>query len=168
MDTLSVTPSESAHLQQQINALLLQAFPDTDGDSCEQSKPWKLVLGLETAQVVAHVAIYIRPVLIDGAERRIGLLGDVAVAPEFRRMGIARRLIAEAHRLLIEQHINFAVLFAFNPDVYASSGYAPMENETRFIEAGQTKHFVYRGGMVSALGDEVWDAKLLDLQGEAV
>ncbi|MER8797699.1 GNAT family N-acetyltransferase [Mesorhizobium sp. M0814] len=167
MELLSMTFEEGIGRQNQIAVLLRQAFPDMQENFYGSTKPWKLVLGIEGVAVVAHLAVYVRSVLVDGAPTEIGLLGGVAVAPSVRRRGVARALIAQAHLLLRQRRVSFFVLFALSTNTL-SSGYVSMLNQTTFTEAGIRKQFVYRGGMVATLTDEPWTATLLDLEGEVV
>ncbi|MBW8776633.1 MAG: aminoglycoside 2'-N-acetyltransferase [Stenotrophomonas sp.] len=130
--------------------LVRSAFPDMQGDGYATPGPVALALALESNQVVAHLALYERSVLLDDDAERIGLIGGVVVR-------------TDRHR-----GIDFAVLFALDHRHYASAGCAPMQNETCFIEDGQARRFVYRGGMVAALGARRWTTAALDLQGETV
>lgn len=148
--------------------LVRSAFPDMQGDGYATPGPVALALALESNQVVAHLALYERSVLLDGDVERIGLIGGVVVRTDVRGQGVASRLIEAAHAELRHRGIDFAVLFALDHRHYASAGYAPMQNETCFIEDGQARLFVYRGGMVAALGARRWTTAVLDLQGETV
>ena len=148
--------------------LLRQAFPDLQGDGYALPGPVALVLAMEGDHVIAHLALYERNVLLDDEPERIGLIGGVVVRADVRRKGVASRLIEAAHAELRQRGIDFAVLFALDHRHYASTGYAPMQNETCFIEDGHARRFVYRGGMVAALGERRWTTAVLDLQGETV
>lgn len=68
-----------------------------------------------------------------------------------------------------ERSIAYAILFAFEPRVYESSGYRLMQNETRFLDAdGQWKCFVLRGSMYAELLEKRWPNRAIDLCGPAV
>jgi len=100
---------------------------------------------------------------------RVGLLGEIAVAANHKRLGMARRLVRSAHDHLRARSIPFSILFAFEPRVYASSGYKLMQNEARFLDAdGHWKILVYRGGMVAELSARRWPNQPIDLCGTAV
>jgi len=148
--------------------LLDDAFPDMAGDYYGSTIPDAVFLETRGKDVLGHLALFKRDVLLDGQSDRIGLLGGIAVASGWQGRGLAKALIAAAHDQLRHDGIAFSILFAFEPDRYRSSGYQLMLNETRFLEAGQTRQFVYRGGMVAALGDQPWTCRLLDLQGPVV
>jgi predicted acetyltransferase len=99
---------------------------------------------------------------------QVGLIGEIAVAADHRGRG-SRGLVRQAHDDLRARSIPFSILFAFAPRVYASSGYKPMQNETRFRDIdGAWKTFVYRGGMYAELSDRAWPNQLVDLCGPAV
>lgn len=152
----------------EVDALLKSAFPDMKGDYHAAQPPDGIFLHHQDGQLTGHLAAYRRDVRIDGQPEHIGLLGGIAVARSWRGRGIAKALIGAAHRYFRAQGIRYSVLFAFEPTYYASSGYKPMENETRFVENGTARRFVYRGGMVAELGDAPWSCRLLDLRSEVV
>jgi len=151
-----------------LQRLLDDAFPDMAGDYYGSTIPDAVFLETRGDDVLGHLALFTRDVLLDGRPDRIGLLGGIAVATGRQGRGLAKALIAAAHDQLRGDGIAFSILFAFDPDRYRSSGYRPMLNETRFLEAGRPQQFVYRGGMVAALGDKPWTCTLLDLQGPVV
>nr|WP_295891637.1 GNAT family N-acetyltransferase [uncultured Devosia sp.] len=148
-----------------VQLLLDEAFPDMAGNYCGSTIPDAIFVERRAADILGHAAVFKRNVLLDGRPDRIGLLGGIAVATAWQGQGLAKALIAAAHDQLRRDGIAFAILFAFEPDRYLSSGYSPMTNQTRFLQAGRHRQFVYRGAMVAALGDEPWTCRLLDLQG---
>lgn len=152
----------------QAQSLLEFAFPDMAGRYYGDEMPRKIILLLDDGTVVGHLAAYIRGVTVGDHPMDIGLVGGVAVGPNYRGKGLSKRLIAAAHQFFVSANISFAVLFAFEPERYTSSGYSLMTTQTRFIENGETKQFVYRGGMVAELGDRPWPDALLDLKGPTV
>jgi len=151
-----------------LQRLLDDAFPDMAGDYYGSVIPDTVFLETRGKDVFGHLALFKRDVLLDGQPDRIGLLGGIAVATGWQGMGLAKALIAAAHDQLRHDGVAFSILFAFDPDRYLSSGYRPILNETRFLEAGLPRQFVYRGGMVAVLGDRPWTCGLLDLQGPVV
>jgi predicted N-acetyltransferase YhbS len=158
----------------QARALLDVAYPDgapgeLDKYYARHGLPAATFLVEEDNLVVGHLSVFERQVRIGEEALQIGLLGEIAIAADRRKQGLAADLVAHAHRYLRSRAIPFSVLFAFEPAVYASSGYKPMLNETRAIEAdGQWRTYVFRGGMVAELSDRPWSGKLLDLCGTAV
>ncbi|MDP1749278.1 MAG: GNAT family N-acetyltransferase [Reyranella sp.] len=163
--TRSVLSSET---ERAVQALLKQAFGDIDGDYYAGDNPERIMLLSSGGRLVGHFAAYVREVALGGEELAIGLIGGVAIDVRFRSQGLSKRLLREAHAFFGERALPFSVLFACEPARYRSSGYRPMTNETRFIEGGQWKQFVYRGGMVAELGERKWPDTLLDLRGRAV
>jgi predicted acetyltransferase len=123
----------------------------------------------EDRRAVGHLAIYERQIKIGDETQQVGLLGEIAIAVDRRRAGLARSLVRQAHEHLQGRSIPFSILFAFEPHVYASSGYKLMQNQTRFLDAdGQWKTFVYRGSMYAELLARPWPNQLIDLCGPAV
>ena len=97
------------------------------------------------------------------------MVGGVAIAPDYRRRGHSRALVRHAHAYLHAQAIPFSILFAYEPSVYASSGYKLMQNETHFLDIdGTWKTLVFRGSMYVELSGRPWPNQLLDLRGRVV
>lgn len=161
------------NLASAVDALLDEAFPDrTPGKQSyhsEHGTPALILLLWDRERVLGHLAVYQREVEIGAETFSIGMIGGVAVASSHRGMGLARTLLAQARTHLAVQSIPFSVLFAYEPAVYASSGYKLMLNETHFLDGdGLWKTFVYRGSMYAELSSKPWPNKLLDLRGRVV
>jgi predicted acetyltransferase len=157
-----------------VRVLLNDAFPD--GAPNELSNYYSrhgiptttLILG-EDRRAVGHLAIYERQIRIGDQTERVGLLGEIAIAADCRRRGLARRLVRQAHEHLHGRSIPFSILFAYEPHVYASSGYKLMPNRTRFLDTdGQWKTLVYRGSMYAELLARPWPNQPIDLCGPVV
>ena len=160
-------------LETRVQALLADAFPEgpsTNGDYyARHGMPDRILIVQEARQVVAHLALYRRPVKIGDEPLEIGMVGGVAVAPDHRRRGHCRLLLQRAHDYLRARSIAFSILFAFEPLVYRSSGYRLMQNETHFLDVdGAWKTFVYRGSMYSELTERPWPNQVLELHGGVV
>ncbi len=156
-----------------VQALLADAFPEgasTNGDYYAlHGTPDRILIAREAHRVVGHLAIYCRQVKMGGEGLEIGILGGVAVAQDDRRKGHCRRLLQRAHDYLRARSIPFSILFAFEPRVYLSSGYRPMQNETHFLDVdGAWKTFVYRGSMYAELAARPWPNRMVDLAGRVV
>jgi len=144
-----------------VQALLSDAFPNdsaTNGDYYAlHGVPDCILVAREAQHVVGHLAVYRRQVKTGDEILTIGMIGAVAVAPDHRRKGHCRLLLRRAHDYLRARSIPFSILFAFEPFVYLSSGYRPMQNETHFLDAdGAWKTFVYRGSMYAELAERPW------------
>lgn len=156
-----------------IDQLMTEAYgPDETTDSPQPDAPseaHRVFLALEPdVGIIGHLAAYIRDTEQNGACLRLGMIGDVATATPFKRRGIAKSLVHAAHEYFQQNLINFSILFAYDPDVYKSSGYRLMENAVRFQEDGAWKTLVYRGSMYCGLSDRTWCPDLIDLKGTAV
>jgi predicted acetyltransferase len=160
-------------LEAEVRALLRQAFPDDptiERDYYAPYEPSEMILLLrEGQQVVGHLVAYRRPIAIGEEIVEVGMIGGVAIAAEHRRMGHARALVERTHARFRQRRLPFSLLFAFEPSVYASSGYWPMANTIRFLDSdGVWKTLVHRGGMYAELGDRNWPNLPIDLRGRAV
>jgi predicted N-acetyltransferase YhbS len=164
----------SAEWATDVRALLNDAFPDgapneLDGYYATHGIPAMTLLLKEGQRVIGHLAIYERQIKIGDETLQVGLLGEIAIAVDRRRIGFARDLVRHAHAHLQERSIPFSILFAFAPRVYASSGYKLIENQMRFLdEDGSWKTLVYRGSMYAELLGRPWPHQAIDLCGPVV
>lgn len=167
-----ITP-ERSDLARARDALLVDAFGDDTDDVPEGLRPpdpmVRFLIRDDTGAVIGHAALHLRSVLFGEDACTIGMIGDVAIAKGFRRQGLCRRLIETCHARLVRERVDFSVLFAYVPEVYRSSGYVLMKNETHFLDHdGLWKTFVYRGSMYCELSDRRWPNRKLHLQGPTV
>ena len=131
--------------------------------------PTTTLLLTECDHVIGHLALYEREIRIGSEALVVGLLGEIAIAASHRRRGLARDLVHEARGHLRAASISFSILFAYEPRVYASSGYKLMRNVVRFLDTdGAWKTFVYRGSMYAELLGRPWPNRPVDLCGPAV
>jgi predicted N-acetyltransferase YhbS len=165
---------DGSELAAEVDALLNDAFPE--GAPNERSAyysrhgvPTTSMLLSDGGRTVGHLVIYERDIKIGEEALRVGLLGEIAITADRRGGGLARRLVRQAHEHLRARSIPFAILFAFEPRVYVSSGYKLMQNQTRFIDTdGHCKTLVYHGGMYAELLGRPWPNQSIDLCGTAV
>jgi len=164
-------------LEAQVQAFIRQAFPDdpaAERDYYAPYEPSEMILVLregrpEELRVIGHLVAYRRAIAIGDEPVEIGMIGGVAIAPGHRRQGHCRALVEHTHARFRQRGLPFSLLFAFEPRVYASSGYRPMANTTRFLGSdGAWKTFAHRGGMYAELGDRRWPDLPIDLRGPAV
>jgi GNAT superfamily N-acetyltransferase len=175
---IEMTRAELAgSLEFEVQAFLREAFshdPPAEPDYYAPYEPSEMILLLredrpEEQRVIGHLVAYRREITIGGEPVEIGMIGGVAVAPGHRRKGHARVLIERIHDRFRQRALPFSLLFAYEPRIYASSGYRPMENTTYFLDSdGAWKTFVYRGGMYAELGNRRWPNLPIDLRGRAV
>jgi predicted acetyltransferase len=174
MELLELVPHDlGGDLARRARKLLHSTWPADAAKEADYYRnlatPTAVLILREASEVFAHLAIHEREVGVGSETLEIGMLGGIVVAPEQRRRGYSRVLIRHAHARLQGRCIPFSILFAYEPKVYASSGYKLMQNATRFIDAdGSLKTFVYRGSMYAELSERRWLNQLLDLRGGTV
>jgi predicted acetyltransferase len=151
-----------------LKATFLEDAPGKDDYYAEYGTPALIVVLRDGSQVIGHLAAYERDVSIGSEALRIGMIGGVVIAPGYRGAGHSRALIGHAHAHFEAGKIPFSVLFAYEARVYESSGYKPMQNETRLFDKGAWHTFVFRGSMYAELSERPWPNQLLDLRGGAV
>lgn len=75
-------------------------------------------------RVVGVGALYALEIWIAGKKAPVGGMASVAVAPEARRQGVARALIAALHAEMESRGAAFSLLYPFEEGFYARLGYA--------------------------------------------
>jgi predicted acetyltransferase len=174
MELIETTRSELVgQLESKVQALLGRAFPDVVAENGDYyavyETPVVIMILQKGEQVIGHLCAYQRQVTIGGEPTAIGMIGGVAVAPDYRRNGFGRALLLRAHAYLRQRSIPFSILFACEPRVYVSSGYKLMQNEMHFRDTdGIRKTFVYRGSMYAELMARSWPNQVVDLCGPVV
>ena len=130
------------------------------------------VSAAEFSDVAAHLAVHDREIAASAGSYPCGGISEVAVAPRYRRRGLARRLLETALECMKERGLAFALLFG-DPAVYESSGFRAAANvicyrdyateEKRREVFGRTTGsaaFMYR-----PLSGHDWPQGEIDLQG---
>ena len=85
------------------------------------------LVGLEKdGDVISACAILPRDLVCNGWLLRMGLIGSVTTAEEFRGQGLAGQLLERAEQTLFCDGAVFSMLWADDPKFYASKGYVPM------------------------------------------
>jgi len=118
-----------------------------------------------SGDLIAHVAAHDKVISASGRELRIGGIAEVCVAHHFRGRGLVGKMLVEAHGWMRREGIPFAMLFG-QPKVYASSGYAVIDNPIH-AETAILQHWnPFKGKpMVRPIAGQSWPAGPVDLRG---
>src|SRR5262249_16425716 len=73
--------------------------------------------------IVAQGALYALEIWLGGRKRPAGGIASIAVAPEARRQGLAKALIASMHAELEARGAALSLLYPFEEGYYAKLGY---------------------------------------------
>ncbi|HHC6619240.1 TPA: GNAT family N-acetyltransferase, partial [Vibrio parahaemolyticus] len=81
---------------------------------------------------------------------KAGIVGGISVAPNKRGLGLAKVIVKKLDKYLVSFGVTHSFLFAYDPDVYRSSGYSELVCPIHHYDTQQKNwnEFVYRGGMV--------------------
>ncbi|EPM6342002.1 GNAT family N-acetyltransferase [Vibrio parahaemolyticus] len=81
---------------------------------------------------------------------KAGIVGGISVAPNKRGLGLAKVIVKKLDKYLVSFGVTHSILFAYDPDVYRSSGYSELVCPIHHYDTQQKNwnEFVYRGGMV--------------------
>ncbi|HDY8053281.1 TPA: GNAT family N-acetyltransferase [Vibrio vulnificus] len=108
------------------------------------------VLIEDDSQIVATGFAYSRLMSQGSINFKAGILGGIAVAANKRGLGLAKVIVKELDKCLVSFGVTHSFLFAYEPDVYRSSGYLELVCPIHYYDIQQKNwnEFVYRGGMV--------------------
>lgn len=108
------------------------------------------VLIEDDSQIVATGFAYSRLMSQGPVNFKSGIVGGIAVAPNKRGLGLAKVIVKELDKYLMSFGVTHSFLFAYEPDVYRSSGYSELVCPIHYYDIHQKNwnEFVYRGGMV--------------------
>ncbi|HBI3715940.1 TPA: GNAT family N-acetyltransferase [Vibrio parahaemolyticus] len=108
------------------------------------------VLIEDDSQIVATGFAYSRLMSQGLINFKAGIVGGIAVAPNKRGLGLAKIVVIELDKYLVSFGVTHSFLFAYETDVYRSSGYSELVCPIHYYDIQQKNwnEFVYRGGMV--------------------
>ena len=167
IEELRLTPER----EDEIAKLLDEVFSvDFEGRSFFQNRHHCRFMAYQENELVGHLAIAYRAIQM--GERRIDVvgIGEVAVATNARKQGIATQLVQCALEEARLAHADFATLFG-EEALYAKAGFIKAPNVITLIEmeGAKTSKIVRETNahfMVNALGDLNWDENApIDLAG---
>jgi hypothetical protein len=120
----------------------------------------------ENEEIIAHVALHIKSIMVGDKIVVIGEIAEVCVRPLFRKNGLAKKIMSVVHEWLVQHKYRYVMLFGYG-NIYSSSGYFNIENEIRYIDYknGQARIEKNIDAMVKLLSSESWPEGLVDLKG---
>lgn len=78
-------------------------------------------------QLIAHIAVHDKSILIDGVMHNISGIAEVCVDIHYRKQGLVKSILAEIHQHRMQSGDAFSILFG-ESEIYASSGYTVVNN----------------------------------------
>ncbi|HHC6554683.1 TPA: GNAT family N-acetyltransferase [Vibrio parahaemolyticus] len=108
------------------------------------------VLIEDDRQIVATGFAYSRLMSQGSINFKAGIVGGISVAPNKRGLGLAKVIVKKLDKYLVSFGVTHSFLFAYDSDVYRSSGYSELVCPIHYYDTQQKNwnEFVYRGGMV--------------------
>ncbi|WP_353498863.1 GNAT family N-acetyltransferase [Vibrio chaetopteri] len=85
------------------------------------------ITGDHDHHVIAHLAVHEKTITAAGKAIPIAGVAEVCVHPDYRKKGLAKALIEEAHQWMEQQPFHYSILFG-RDEVYTSSGYKRVTN----------------------------------------
>ncbi|WP_254619832.1 GNAT family N-acetyltransferase [Vibrio metschnikovii] len=119
-------------------------------------------------QIVATGFAYSRLMSQGSIKFKAGIVGGISVAPNKRGLCLAKVIIKELDKYLMSFGVTHSFLFAYEPDVYRSSGYSELVCPIHYFDIQQNNwnEFVYRGGMVKTYnGGHALSNQVIDFNG---
>ncbi|PMN72580.1 GNAT family N-acetyltransferase [Enterovibrio norvegicus] len=146
-----------------VSALLRAVFPNANIDLTPNDEllTYGLVIDNDTAktktnQVVGFGVVYARTMQQGTRTFNAGIVGGIAIHPDYRGKGFCSHLMAQLEFAQIQANVEHSFLFAYEPRVYHAVGYQMLHAPIHFFDtpSNQWASFVYRGGMVKSFGKE--------------
>lgn len=92
----------------------------------------------EADNIIAHVAVHDKTVLIAGKQYSVAGIAEVCVLPNHRKKGLVVQVFERIHRDLNQRNVHFSILFG-DYAIYSSSGYQDIHNLVMRLD-GQWKN----------------------------
>ena len=120
----------------------------------------------ENDRIIAHAALHIKTITVGDKKVDIGGVAEVCVLPDYRGQSLAKLLLKEIDKWLIEHHYKYAMLFG-KTSVYTSSGYFDIQNEIKYVDYKTNEIKIEKNieAMVKLLSPEPWLTGTVDLNG---
>ncbi|MDD1783144.1 GNAT family N-acetyltransferase [Enterovibrio sp. ZSDZ35] len=168
MEVIRLPPESVPNYSTEITALLRHVFANPDMQVICNEELATYVVIMDGGQLIACSSAHVREMEQANQTFLAGVIGSVAVHPEWRAKGLCKMLINELEEHLVMRGVDVSFLFAYKPEVYQSNGYlllnAPIHH---FDDISNTwKRFIYRGGMVKHLSTLTLDPETeIDFRG---
>ena len=117
-------------------------------------------------KMIAHIAVHEKIMNTKTAEFHFGGIAEVAVHQDFRGRGYVKKILIQIHKWLKVQEYPFVMLFG-EKEIYASSGYSPVQNEIKYFKNETNKWTIEinRHALKSVLGSNPWPEGMIDIKG---
>uniref|UniRef100_UPI0013A6A2E7 GNAT family N-acetyltransferase n=1 Tax=Vibrio variabilis TaxID=990271 RepID=UPI0013A6A2E7 len=102
--------------------------------------------------IIASGLAYTRAMRQGSYNFTAAIIGNVAVKSSYRGQGLSKVVIGQLEQALAPTDVAYSFLFAYETNVYQSSGYSQLESPIRYFDTQKQNwnQFVYRGGMYKA------------------
>ncbi len=100
--------------------------------------PGKIVSLGDAEAVRSACTILLRDLVCPGATVRAGLIGSVSTDPQFRRQGLATKVLESAEETLAAGGALISLLWADDPRFYFARGYRPVGSEEDVVLTAET------------------------------
>src|SRR5262249_9331249 len=161
-----------ADLSRRLQSLLQACFAEYPGRSYFKLPPhFRYVAMTGRGDVAAQMGVEFRVIRVGGTVLRTFGVVDLCVTESQRSRGLAGTLLAELTELARSCEMDFIVLFADDPRVYARHGWARVTNRCSWVRIhdhvtlGLARQEDPGAMMVKALGEQPWPEGDVDLLG---
>ncbi|GLO61234.1 hypothetical protein MACH09_17420 [Vibrio sp. MACH09] len=120
-------------LDKKIRRLLSRCFTNSDEAIFKQQRYYREVpthrylIVNNHSELIAHIAVHDKQVLIDNNPVPIAGIAEVCVDPSYRQRGCVRKLLNHVHQDIESRGMSYSILFG-ETFVYQSSGYREVSN----------------------------------------
>jgi predicted N-acetyltransferase YhbS len=114
--------------------------------------------------LIAHTSLHLKTIKTDAGDFRIGGIGEVCVASDYRGLGLLKMLIKKCDDFLKRERVPFALLFG-KATYYSSSGYIPAKNKIRYLNTTTNNWIVEEvdSALYKQLGGTNWPEGIIDI-----
>lgn len=119
-------------------------------------------------KIIASGCAYSRLMKQGENDFKAGIIGNVTVSPNYRGLGLTKVVMKELDKYLVSCGITHSFLFAYEPNIYKSSGYTELTLPIHYFDEVQKswKQFIYRGGMIKSYTDyHVLNKQVIEFNG---
>ena len=158
-------------LHGQITTLKNESFPGHEKPrSYYKQLPHFRFLVFDSAQLIGHLGIDHRVISVGDDVFTIFGITDLCVEANYRRQGIASRMLTEVFDLGSDKHIDFLFLLANDHRLYLKNGFTPLSSYCTWLRISDHKNYGVTIEwldelLIKQIGHKEWSQKPIDLLG---
>lgn len=165
-DILLIKRNEMHDHEESLNAHLSSIF-GKDSELIINEEFESAVVIRHFNDVIASGVAYSRTMKQGSVNFKAGIIGGVGVTHDYRHQGLSKIIVEELDKHLAYLGTAHSFLFAYNTNIYRSSGYNELTSPIHFFDQNKKRWdlFVYRGGMCKSYCQHQLDIQVIEFNG---